>query len=154
MTTAGPVLRHAPRIAILLPVALLLHQAEEWFGGFPEWVLLATGSGITPQRFLLINAVGFLLFLVGTLAAFLDSRMAWIVVSLAALVGFNALLHSVATVVVGSYSPGTATGLLLNLPLSVAVLRSSAATLPLSGFIGAVVLGVLLHGLATVTAYG
>ena len=28
----------APRAVVLLPGALLLHVAEEWFGGFPAWI--------------------------------------------------------------------------------------------------------------------
>ena len=40
------------------------------------------------QQFLVINAVGLFLFTIWTLAAFRQPRMAWIVVSLAALMDF------------------------------------------------------------------
>jgi hypothetical protein len=141
-----------PRAAWLLPIALLLHQAEEWFGGFPEWSRIALGNGVEPGQFLLINTAGFLLITFGTAAAFRDRRMAWIVVSFASLMGLNAVLHALFTALLGLYSPGTATGLLLSLPLSVAVLRSSAGCLPRRRFIGAVVVGVLLHGGVTLVA--
>lgn len=141
-----------PRVALLLPVVLLLHQAEEWFGGFPEWTRYAVGSGVTDDRFLLINAVGFVLFTIWTLVAFRERRVAWIVASLATLMGLNGILHAVASMVVDRYSPGTATGLLLSLPLSIVVLRAAVAALPREMVVGAIAAGVLFHGLATVLA--
>lgn len=141
-----------PRVALLLPVVLLLHQAEEWFAGFPEWTRFVVGNGVEPERFLVINAVGFVLITFWTLAAFQERRMAWIVVSLAALLGLNGILHALATVLVGRYSPGTATGLLLSLPLSVVVLRASVARLPGVQVFGAVLAGVLLHAAVTFLA--
>jgi hypothetical protein len=103
---------------------------------------------------LVINAVGLLLFTVGTVAAFRDPSMAWILASLAALIGVNAALHTLATIAFDRYSPGIATGLLLYVPLSILVLRSSSALLPRAHFVGAVVAGVLLHAFVTVVALG
>jgi hypothetical protein len=137
---------------MLLPLAFLLHVAEEWFGGFPEWTALVIGDGLEPGRFLVINAVGLLLFTAGTVAAFRNPSMAWIVASLAALVGLNAALHALATIAFSRYSPGTVTGLLLYLPLSIVVLRSSATLLPRPHLVSAVVFGVLLHALVTLVA--
>lgn len=141
-------------MAWLLPIALLVHQVEEWFGGFPEWTSFAFGDGVEPEQFLLINAVGFLLITFWTVAAFRAPRLAWIVVSLSTLLGLNAVLHALATVLIGRYSPGTATGLLVSLPLSVVVLRSSADGLPNGQFVAAMVAGVLLHGMVTFVALG
>ncbi len=141
-----------PRIALLLPVVLLFHQMEEWFGGFPEWTRFAVGNGVSSERFLLINAVGLLLITFWTLAAFRERRMAWIVAGVATLLGLNGVLHALASVLLGRYSPGTATGLLLSLPLSVVVLRASVAGLPRAQVFGAVVAGVLLHGVVTFLA--
>jgi hypothetical protein len=36
-----------PRMALLLPIVLFLHQAEEWFGRFPEWTDFAGQRGGT-----------------------------------------------------------------------------------------------------------
>jgi hypothetical protein len=141
-----------PRIALLLPVVLLLHQMEEWFGGFPEWTRFVVGNGVSSERFLLINAVGLLLITFWTLAAFREPRMAWIVASVATLLGLNGVLHAFASVLLGRYSPGTTTGLLLSLPLSVVVLRASVARLPRAQVCGAVLAGALLHGVVTYLA--
>lgn len=142
----------APRSVILLPIAILLHIAEEWLGGFPAWSAVILGSEISSERFLLINTVGMAIFIVGTLAALASPQMAWFGVSLAALVGLNAGLHGLASLATGSYSPGTVTGLVLYIPLSVVVLRSSAGRLSRAGFAGAVVFGVLVHAAATLLA--
>ena len=141
-----------PRVALLLPVVLLLHQAEEWFGGFPEWTRYAVGNGVTADRFLLINAVGFVLFTVLTFVAFRERSTAWIVASLATLMGVNGVLHAVASVVVDRYSPGTATGLLLSLPFCIVVLRAALAALSRRLVFGAIAAGVLFHGLVTFLA--
>jgi hypothetical protein len=141
-----------PQVALLLPVVLLLHQAEEWFGGFPEWTRYAVGNGVTDDRFLFINAVGFVLFTVLTLVAFRERPMAWIVASLATLMGLNGVLHAVASVVVDRYSPGTATGLLLSLLFCIVVLRAALAALSRRLVFGAIAAGVLFHGLVTFLA--
>lgn len=141
-----------PRVALLLPVVLLLHQVEEWFGGFPEWTRYAVGDGVTAERFLLVNAVGLALFTIWTLAAFREQRIAWIVASLAALMGLNGVLHAVVSVLLGRYSPGTVTGVLLSLPFGIVVIRSALAALPRGLVLGAITAGVLFHGLVTLLA--
>ena len=141
-----------PRVALLLPVVLLVHQAEEWFGGFPEWTRYAVGSGVTAERFLVINTVGLVLFTAWTLAAFRDRRISWIVAALATLMGLNGLLHALASVLVDRYSPGTATGLLLSLPFSIVVLRAALEALPRGRVLSAMAAGVLFHGLVTIWA--
>ncbi|MCA9759701.1 MAG: HXXEE domain-containing protein [Candidatus Eisenbacteria bacterium] len=141
-----------PQAAWLLPIALLLHQLEEWFGGFPEWTRFVVGTGIAPERFILINAVALVLAVACTMVAFRTRSMGWMVVSLAALMGFNGILHGFASLLTGRYSPGSATGLILSLPLAVVVLRAARATLPKRLLVGAVAAGILLHGVVTLAA--
>lgn len=143
----------APRAALLLPIAYLLHLAEEWYGGFGAWTLAVLGKEVSPDRFVIINASAFLVFAVGTLAAVYSPRVAWLGTSFAALFGLNGVLHTLATLGFGVYSPGTFTGLLLYVPLSAVVLRSSSARLSGAVFAGSVVLGVLLHGLVAFLAF-
>lgn len=142
----------APRAVVLLPIAYLLHLAEEWFGGFTDWTLTVPVYDVGPERFVLINAIGLAVFLFGTGAALRYPRMAWFAASLAALLGLNGALHAMATLGFGSYSPGTLTGLVLYIPLSAIVLRKSAGQLPRSVFAGSAVFGVILHGLVAILA--
>ena len=142
-----------PRTALLLPVAFLLHLAEEWFGGISAWTLIALGNEISPERFMLINGIVFPIFVAGTVAAYFYARMAWFSASFAALLGLNGLLHALATLGLGLYSPGTVTGLLLYLPLSAIVLRASAVQLSGIVFASSVLFGVLTHGLISFLAF-
>ena len=146
--SASDGLHAAPRAAIFLPVAYLLHLGEEWFGDLPGWTVNAPGGEVSPEQFLLVNAIAFFLFAVGTLAALRYEGMAWFAAAFAALVGVNGVVHALASVVVGSYAPGTVTGLLLYIPLSVIILRTSATRLPRIVFTGSVVFGVVVHVLA------
>jgi len=107
---------------------------------------------VTADRFLFINGVGFALFTVLTFAAFLERQIAWVVVSLATLMGLNGVLHAVASLVVDRYSPGTATGLLLSLPFCIVVLRAALAALSRRLVFGAILAGLLFHGLVTYLA--
>lgn len=137
---------------LLLLAAVVLHIAEEWFGGFPAWSAAILGSEIDPERFFSISAHGVAIFVAGGLAAYVSPRMAWCGVSLAALIGLNALVHGLATLVTGSYSPGTVTGLLLYLPLSGFLLGWAARRLSRPALASAIGLGVLVHALATSAA--
>ena len=143
----------APRAALLLPVAFLLHLAEEWYGGISAWTLIALGNEISPERFVLINGIAFPIFVAGSVAAYFYPRMAWFSASFAALLGLNGVLHTLATLGLGLYSPGTVTGVLLYLPLSVVVLRASATQLSRSVFASSVLFGVLIHGLISFLAF-
>ncbi len=142
----------APVAVILLPVAVALHIAEEWFGGFVDWAGLALNLNIGNERFLAINAVGLVLIVIGAVSAYREPRAAWIGVSIAALVGLNAILHTVLSVIVGAYSPGTITGLLLYVPLAFIIIRWAAAHLSGRVVGGAILFGIGIHVVATLSA--
>jgi Protein of unknown function with HXXEE motif len=141
------------RVALLLPLALVLHVAEEWFGGLSEWTGIVFGNAIPPGRFLLINGIGIVIFGSGTVLAFRSSRWAWFCTAFAALVGLNGVLHALATMGFGRYSPGLVTGLVLYIPLSIIVLRSEAQRLPKATFIRSCAAGMVVHGLVTLLAF-
>ena len=142
----------APRAVILLPVAVALHIVEEWYGGLVDWAALALNLNIGTERFLAINAVGLVLIVIGSISAYREPSAAWIGVSIAALVGVNAIAHTVLSVAFGSYSPGTITGLLLYLPLAFIIMRWAGAHLS-RGVVGAAILfGIGIHAVATLSA--
>jgi len=143
----------APRVALLMPIAFMLHFAEEWFGGLSAWTLDALGNELSSERLVLINAIAFPIFLIGTISAVYYPRMAWFATAFAALLGLNGVLHALATLGLASYSPGTITGLILYLPLSVIVLRLSAARLSGRLFNGAVFFGFLIDVLISFLAF-
>ena len=55
----------APRAFILLPFAVALHIAEEWFGGFTDWARLTLDLDIPAAQFLSTNLTGLVLFAIG-----------------------------------------------------------------------------------------
>jgi len=142
----------APFAVILLPVAVALHIVEEWFGGFIDWLSLALDFNIEAERFLAINMIGLVLFVIGCASAYREPRAAWIGVSLAALVGVNAIAHTILSVFVGEYSPGTITGLLLYVPMSIIIFRWAADHLSRSVVAGSMLFGIGIHAVATLSA--
>lgn len=143
----------APKATIFLVLSYAVHLGEEWFAGFLDWTPVALGYAITVERFIVINATSFVVFAIGTLGAIRYPSMSWFAVVLAALLGLNGILHTVATVGFGYYSPGTVTGLLLYVPLSIMILKQMSTKLPASTFTGSVILGGLLHALVAFLAF-
>lgn len=143
----------APRAVLLLPIAYVLHLAEEWFGGLSLWTMAVLGYELSLERFIIINAIAFPIFVTGALAAVYDSRIAWFGTSFAALLGLNGVLHTFGTLAYGRLMPGTITVLLIYIPLSVIVLRSAASRFSTIVLVRSIWLGVLLHGLVALLAF-
>lgn len=133
-------------------VAYLVHFAEEWYGEITTWAEDSLGYEVSIERLLLINGTALLLFTIGTVASVRAGRITWFTVSFATLLGLNGVLHTLATIGLGRYSPGAITGLALYIPLSVIALRLSATDLSASTIKRSIVAGVLFHGLVTFLA--
>ena len=144
----------APGWSIFLLVALVAHQCEEWWGGpgFSAWAQATLGVDLTPARFLVINAIGLLLFTAGMIGAIRSARLAWLVVTISALLVLNGTIHVLATAAFATYSPGTLTGALLYLPLGGLALFSMFHSLPRPVYWRAVFAGIAIHALATLAA--
>ena len=135
----------APKSALLLPIAYLLHLAEEWFGGFSQWTLEVMGQGIDTERFILVNSLFFVFCVVGSLIAVRIPRLSWLAVIFASLFGLNGVLHMLATLGFGQYAPGVITGLVIYLPLSAYVLIEMKKRLSVPVFNMSIVAGIVLH---------
>jgi hypothetical protein len=144
---------YSDRAAVLLPLAYILHLAEEWFLGLSEWTQTVLGYDISVERFILINAIALPVFAVGTLAAMYKPRMAWFTTSFAALLGINGLLHVFGSLTFGDFMPGTITGVLLYIPLSICVLRSTRRSLSAATYFRAIWIGVAAHAVVALAAF-
>lgn len=144
----------APRWSTLLPLAYLAHLAEEWWGspGFSAWAQAVLGAEVSPERFIVINAVAFPLFAIGTICAVRSNRFGWFAAALSSLLVLNGVLHLLATVGFGTYSPGTVTGVVLYLPLGGLVLRHMSRTLQSQAFSRAVIAGIVAHVVVAIAA--
>lgn len=136
-----------------LIVAYLIHLCEEWFFDFPEWSRVIRGEGVSSDMFIAINSIGLVLFV--TLAATTRRRpeMAWFPAILATIFSLNGVLHALATLRYGVYSPGTVTGMLISFPLGLLVLREMRKRLTTAAFSGSLAWGVLAHIFITFIAF-
>ena len=150
LSVAAP---RAPRTVALLPFAYMVHMLEEWVGGFSAWTATVLGQEVSPERFIIINSVALPLSCIGIAAALRWPRFSWFSVSFAALIVLNGVLHFLATLAFGSYSPGTLTGLLIYLPLGSFALRTSAKTMQPRTFYLALLFGFLVHGFVALAAF-
>jgi hypothetical protein len=141
------------RASVWLIVAYLIHLTEEWFGGFPEWSRVIRGDGVSAERFVLINSIALLLFVI--LAARTRQRpgMVWFPTTLAAVFLLNGILHTLATFRYDVYSPGTVTGLLISIPLGFLVLHAMRERLSTNAFVGCLGLAALVHVFITFAAF-
>jgi hypothetical protein len=143
----------APRAVIFLPIAFLVHLGEEWSADLSAWTRTALGAEITFQRFVIVNAIALPIVVAGTVASLRYPRVAWFGASLAALFGLNAVVHTLATIGLGQYSPGTISGLVLYMPLCMVILRSSMARLSHGVLVRSVMFGFALHGVVSLAAF-
>ncbi len=134
-----------PNMVFLLPLAYLLHLAEEWFGGFSQWTLEVLGQGIDTERFIIVNSLFFVVCVVGSLIAVRIPRLSWLAVIFASLFGLNGVLHFLATLGFAQYAPGVITGLVIYLPLGAYVLIEMKKRLSAPVFNMSIVAGILLH---------
>ena len=134
-------------------MAYLLHLCEEWFFDFPAWSRVIRGAGVSADMFVAINSVGLVLFV--SLAAMTWRRpaMAWFPATLATIFSLNGVLHALATLRYGVYSPGTVTGLLVSLPLGLLVLHELRSRLSLAAFSACLVAGAVAHAFITFVAF-
>lgn len=146
-----PFIMEERHIYRLIPAQWLAHFADEWMFGFPDWSTrhfepLPESFWISMMTVLTVPMV-----VVGWAASrpAAGSGIRLFCAAVQMLFFSNALFHLITTFSFGEYSPGTATGVLLFLPLSLllwrAVLRESEVTR--SSFTTALVVGFVFHGL-------
>jgi Protein of unknown function with HXXEE motif len=111
----------------LFPATGLVHFADELFagGGFYRWVVLIGGARISMARFASATLVAFVSITVASWVV--RKRYDWLLFALAATILTNALTHAVGSLATHSYSPGTASGLILWLPLGGSILYRGIA---------------------------
>lgn len=140
----------------LFPVAYLLHVAEEYWvaGGFSAYVARTRGVNLSPEKFLIMNAVGWALMIVALLLAVRLKFSQWLMVCLAAALLLNGLSHTINGVARTEYNPGLVSGLLLFIPLGVVVLARLKGKMRGRRYVGALLVGVLINGVVIWLALG
>lgn len=108
----------------LFPTTYLLHIAEEYWGGegYSAYLLRLRDVQLSPTRFLLVQAFGVALMIVGIILARRLQFPSLLSVILGAVVLVNGLTHTVLSIAYTDYIPGLITSVLLWIPLGTATL--------------------------------
>ena len=112
---------------------------------FPDWVSQLSGSSVSDTRFLVLNGVFWLLMVVSVAAIRARTSLAWLVATLATILGINAVLHLLGSLVTRTYSPGSITAAFLYLPLVLYAFRQVLPRIARGTALWAVGLGAAIH---------
>jgi hypothetical protein len=129
----------------LFPLAYGLHIAEEYWFHFPAYVANMSGRYISNPQFLIINGVFWLLMVATIVLVLARPAQVWLVVTLAAVLGINAVLHTVGSILSFTYSPGTVTAAFLYVPLVAYALRQVLPHVNRTVAVRAAALGAAVH---------
>jgi len=108
----------------LFPLTLLIHIAEELFGGegYPAYLKRLRGVSLTPTKFLVGQAIGLALIVFGIFIARRLDFPRQLLVILGTIVAVNGLSHLATSLYYGGYGPGLISGVLIWIPLGMATL--------------------------------
>lgn len=139
----------------LFPLTYLLHAAEEYWGGegFYRWAGRIIGRGMTPEQFLTINGLGWLLMTGSVLIFRKTPSVRWLTISFATVVFINGLAHLLGSVWTETYSPGLITGLLLWVPLGAATFYRALGRTTRRSYLSGLLAGALIHAVLFIVLY-
>jgi hypothetical protein len=140
--------------AWLFPASYLIHIAEEYWGGFPAWIARFWGVESSSGHFLSWNGGALVMMTVGVWLVLRTKSYRWLLVSFATVVLINGLVHTVASMVTLSYSPGLVSGLLLFVPLGALTLRRAFRDVNRRTLRAGIIVGVLMHMAVVLLAFG
>ena len=109
----------------LFPITYLIHIAEEFYGGegYPAYLKRLRGVEMSPTKFLVGQAIGLALIVLGI---FIARRLGFprqLLVILGTVVLFNGLSHLATGVYYQEYGPGLISGVLIWIPFGIATLK-------------------------------
>jgi hypothetical protein len=133
----------------LFPLTYLIHAAEEYLcgEGFYRWSARIFGKGMTPELFVLINSVAWVLMVCTVIAFRRTPSVRWITITFATVVFINGVAHVLGSILTWTYSPGAVSGLLLWIPLGAATFYRARRRVTRRSFIAGVVVGAFIHGI-------
>jgi len=111
----------------LFPLTYLAHISEEFWGGggYSKYLLTNFSVELSPQRFLLLHALGVFLMGLGVVLGIAFRFPLTMVAILSAIILGNAFVHAIRSVHSRMYTPGLITAVLLWLPLGIVSLLAA-----------------------------
>nr|CAP48922.1 putative integron gene cassette protein [uncultured bacterium]CAP49118.1 putative integron gene cassette protein [uncultured bacterium]CAP49119.1 putative integron gene cassette protein [uncultured bacterium] len=116
-------------ISWAIVAASMIHVAEEYLGGWIEWVQ-KYAQGVKASHFVIVNSI----FIATCIAASMSTSN-FFKLTIASLIFVNAIIHIVPTVVFKHYSPGLWSAVFLYIPISSYSYYSAAKNWELSASI-------------------
>jgi hypothetical protein len=141
-----------PALVWLFVAAYVAHLLEEFFGGFPEWFGVVLGRPLPIPAFLLINGVALVAMILAVRAATRRESLGWLAIAVATVLLVNGVLHLLASLAWGQYSPGLITGVVVYVPLGLLALLRAWHQVPEPFFWRGVAAGLAAHAIVIVVA--
>jgi len=132
----------------LFPITYLLHIAEEYAGGegYSAYLLRLRRVQFSPTRFLVFQAIGLALMIMGIVLARRLQFPNLLTVIIGAVVLVNGLTHTILSLAYTEYVPGLITAILLWIPLGMATLLGFRRTMRDTRYQLCVALGIAING--------
>jgi hypothetical protein len=138
----------------LFPLTYLIHIVDEYRSGdgYSAHLFNTYGIELSPSRFILLQALGLTLMIVGIVFAVAFSFPNTLLVILSGVVFVNSLIHIFRSMSLGHAEPGLTTSLLLWLPLGLVTLLLSHDSMRLPRFCFAFLIGATICGIVELIA--
>jgi len=117
-------------IAWLLPPAYSIHLLDEYYFGFTGWFSGLFKVSLSSYDFIVINAVGLTATLLIVLLFSFGKLNVFFIAALGTLFFINGLIHTIASILTATYSPGTITGAVIYLPLGDLIFKKIFPVMP------------------------
>jgi hypothetical protein len=119
--------RPAPSFTLwswLFPITYVIHIAEEFYGGegYPAYLKRLRGVEMAPSKFLLGQAIGLALIVLGIIIARRLNFPRQLLVLLGTVILFNGLSHLATSTYYREYGPGLISGVAIWIPFGIATL--------------------------------
>ena len=133
----------------LFPITFVIHFAEEFWcaEGYPAYLLRLRGVTLTTRRFLVGQAIGFLLFCAAGVIALELNFPEFMIVTLGGFVFANGLSHTVTAVIDRRYGPGLVSSAVLWMPLGVISAVAMFGRMSITRFAIALAIGLSINGI-------
>jgi uncharacterized membrane protein HdeD (DUF308 family) len=133
----------------LFPITYLLHIVEEYWGGegYSAYLMRMRGIQLSPGWFLVVQAIGLTLVIVGIILARRLRFPNLLSVILGSVVLLNGLTHTILSLAHTQYVPGLITSVLLWIPLGITTLLVFKRTMGEARYWLCVAFGVAINGI-------
>jgi len=132
----------------LFPASYIIHFAEEFWGGegYSAYLYRLRGIAITKHRFVILQALGFVLFVVGCAVSYSLNFPQLMIAILSGFVFGNGVSHTITAIADRRYGPGLIASAVLWIPLGVISIWLLLGRMSNLRLVVGVVIGLAING--------